>query len=149
MKVLLIEDEPHKNSDLMAAIGRVFGKKAEVTLCKAVKDGYMAAFEREFDVVILDMALPTFPEDGDAAGLAQASGGMEIVRLLAKRRVSSKVIIVTQYPEVIINNTIVKLSELSEYVSSRYGLPLSGCVLYSFDDAGWQVKLMGILEAAK
>jgi ActR/RegA family two-component response regulator len=149
MRVLVVEDEDHKISDLIPLVIDVLGRTTDVRLCKSVKNGYLEVAKSDFDFIVLDMALPTFDEDGDAAGLAQAAGGMEIIRFLAKKNSNAKILVVTQYPEVIVNNEIVKLEDLKHYISSRYSWRIAGTILYSYDDRTWRDRFCDILRGLK
>src|SRR6218665_1104065 len=102
LKILLIEDEAHKREELSTCLTEFFGDSAAIDHVDSVRAAFWAVSAEDYDLIVLDMALPTFSTDGTATerGHDQALGGVEVLRALKSRGVSRKVIIITQYPEI-------------------------------------------------
>ena len=62
-----MEDEPHKKEELTASLEGFFKGDAEFEHVDSVHAAYWAVSEHDYDLIILDMALPTFTAEGDAA----------------------------------------------------------------------------------
>lgn len=140
MRVLLIEDEQHKVSDLIAHLYKHGATPDNLQIVGGVREAVLAVVEGEFDLIVLDMALPTFAgrgADGSGGGVAQAIGGVEVLRMLKVSKKSPRIIIVTQYPEIIIDGVKIRLNQAGKVLSAKYGQNVLGAVLYSYSTAAW------------
>jgi ActR/RegA family two-component response regulator len=153
MKVLLVEDEEHKTTDLLNRLmDSAVTNDSEPVVAKSVREAVLAVLSDNFDLIVLDMALPTFSgsarEEG-GGGVSQAIGGIEVLRALQSSGKKSRIIVVTQYPEIAVSGDRVKLSQISKVVSKRYGQNVLGAVLYSFKTPEWEANFDRLLESAK
>ncbi|MGN6142121.1 MAG: hypothetical protein ACTHOP_00875 [Mesorhizobium sp.] len=140
MRVLVVEDEEHKSNDLIAQLNKNGVDIQTITLANSVREAVLAVTQDAYDLIVLDMALPTFSkgaETDQVGGLAQSSGGIEVLRTLQASGVQAKIIIVTQYPEIIINGASAKQTQVAGIVSRRYGQIVLGTVIYSFNTPEW------------
>ena len=134
MHVLLVEDDVHKSDD----IERTFFENDIVHIARSVKEAVCAVEERAYDLIVLDMALPTFRKQvKSAGGTTQASGGVEVIRAIRRAQVESVVVIVSQYPDLEIDGKYLSLERSSEFLYKRYGVNVVGAVRYDYDDKGW------------
>jgi CheY-like chemotaxis protein len=147
-KILLVEDEPHKKEELTTSIESFFKEEAEIDHVNSVHAAYWAVSDRRFDLIILDMALPTFTAEGNAAerGFDQAQGGVEVLRALKSRNSKSKIIIITQYPDITFGGKRLKLSEAPKILSQRYDQDVVGSVLYKYRSPSNHTKLIALLR---
>jgi len=115
-----------------------------------VHAAFWSVSTNDFDLIILDMALPTFSADGSAAarGHDQAMGGVEVLRALKSRAIVSKIIIITQYPEIAVGGDRLKLGVAADFLSKRYGQNVIGGVLYKYRSPSNAVKLTALLKKA-
>ena len=112
-----MEDEPHKKEELTASLEGFFKGEADLEHVDSVHAAYWAVSEHDYDLIILDMALPTFTAEGDAAerGFDQAQGGVEVLRAL-------------------------------KVLSQRYGQDVVGSVLYKYRSPSNHTKLTALLK---
>nr|WP_228244373.1 response regulator [Porphyrobacter sp. GA68] len=146
--MLLVEDEPHKKEELTASLQGFFAGGAELEHVDSVSAAYSAVSERDYDLIILDMALPTFTAEGDAAGRGydQAQGGVEVLRALKSRNLRAKIIIITQYPDITFGGKRLKLTEAPKVLSRRYNQDVVGSVLYKYRSPSNHTKLTALLK---
>jgi len=149
MKILLVEDEEHKRQEMQRCVHNVFGYNPEIvdgvgSAVSKVKDEY-------FDIILLDMALPTFGESSQDGkkGHDQAQGGIEVLRALKRESKSCKIIIVTQYPDFYIGGDKVKLKDSPKVIRERYNQNILGAVLYNYKSKSTLQKVESILRANK
>jgi CheY-like chemotaxis protein len=149
-KILLVEDEFHKKEELTTCLEEFFKNTALLEHVDSVHAAVWALASAEFDLIVLDMALPTFSTDGSTTerGHDQALGGVEVLRALKSRGVSSKVIIITQYPEITVGGKRLKLGVAPEILSKRYNQNVVGGVLYKYKSPTNNVKLTNLLKKA-
>lgn len=120
----------------------------ELVHVDSVHAAFWAVSENDFDLIVLDMALPTFSTEGSAAerGHDQAMGGVEVLRALKARGTTSKIIIITQYPDIAVGGRRLKLSEAPGVLSRRYEQDVIGAVLYRYRSPSNNAKLKTILK---
>jgi CheY-like chemotaxis protein len=148
MRVLLVEDEEHKIADLTERIIHAGVSKRDLVTVSGVREAVLQATGGSFDLVILDMALPTFSQ-GTGGGVAQSVGGVEVLRALSAEGLSLKIIVVTQYPGIIIGGKNVPLSQIGKVASAKYGQEVLGAVLYKFKMPEWPEMFDALMEKAK
>ncbi len=149
MKVILIEDEKHKSDDLKNRICKAGVSEANLQVCTGVKQAVLAVANFDVGLIILDMALPTFSgpaRDDGGGGVAQAGGGIEVLRALKSMGKSVKIIIVTQYPDILIDGRRIKLGNVNKVLTNKYGQSVLGAILYSYDTAGWAQRFETLIR---
>ncbi|WP_175216531.1 response regulator [Achromobacter deleyi] len=133
MKILLVEDEIHKRDELMQCVQEVFGVCPEIV--DSVRNSVLTVRTNIYDLIILDMALPTFTaeERNETKGHDQAQGGVEILRALKSAGRTTNIIIVTQYPDFVIAGVKVKLKECARPILEKYGQKVLASILYKYN----------------
>ncbi|ABD08013.1 response regulator receiver domain protein [Rhodopseudomonas palustris HaA2] len=152
MKVLLVEDEEHKANDLTARLYKLGIAKHDLTTVSGVRHAVLHVTEGHFSLIIVDMALPTFSDissEGSGGGDAQAVGGIEVLRALFAAGVSSTIIIVTQYPDIIVSGTRVRLTSAARVLSKKYKQNVLGAVLYSYKSPDWETAFDTLVRKAQ
>ena len=149
MNILLVEDEIHKRDEMKQCIYEVYDYYPEIV--DGVNSAVLKVTTSDYDLVILDMALPTFGESSEdkKKGYDQAQGGIEVLRALKHAKKSTKVIIVTQYPDFHIGSMKVKLKESPKIISSRYNQEVIGAVLYNYKSKNTLSRVISILRKHK
>lgn len=147
MRVLLVEDETHKRDEMTQCVQEIYGLAPEIV--DGVNSAVLKVLNCDYDLIILDMALSTF---GDSAedrkkGHDQAQGGIEVLRALKSANKSTKIIIVTQYPDFYIGGTKVKLKDSVRIVREKYNQTVIGAVLYHYKSKSTLQRIMSILRA--
>lgn len=149
MRVLLVEDEVHKKEEISQCVRDTLGISPEVV--DSVRNAVLSVMASDFDLIILDMALPTFSVDGEekSKGHDQAQGGIEVLRALKSKTKAAKIIIVTQYPDFPIAGKKVKLKDAKQVISEKYGQAILGAILYRYKSKEVNQKLASILRIFK
>lgn len=148
-RILLVEDEVHKRDELTECLKAFFDPSLDLTEVDSVRSAFLAVSSNPFDLIILDMALPTFTTSGDAVerGYDQALGGLEVLRALRARGDSTRVIIITQHPEISIGGKRVKLAAAAPLLSRRYAQNVVGGILYKYKSPANQTRLTALLRS--
>ena len=147
MKLLLVEDEPHKRDELVECINEVFHATPEIVDC--VSQAVLNVMSENYDLIVLDMALSTFGESADdrQKGHDQAQGGIEVLRALKLKGGVTNIIIVTQYPDFYIGGAKVKLKDSPKIINKKYNQNIIGAVLYHYKSKATLQKIKSILRA--
>lgn len=148
MKILLVEDELHKREELTSCLDEFFKGDVSLQHVDSVRAAFLAVSASEFELIILDMALPTFSTEGGGTerGHDQALGGVEVLRALKSRGIASKIIIITQYPDITVGGKRLKLGAAADVLSERYCQDVIGAILYRYRSPSIRKKLMSILR---
>ncbi|WP_260675680.1 response regulator [Comamonas aquatica] len=146
MKLLLVEDEPHKRDELVECINEVLQVTPEIV--DGVSQAVLNVLGDPYDLIVLDMALSTFGENADdrQKGHDQAQGGIEVLRALKMKGHVTKIIIVTQYPDFYIGGQKVKLKESPKIIKQKYSQNVIGAVLYHYKSKATLQKIKSILR---
>lgn len=152
MKVLLVEDEEHKTADLIARLGAAGISSGDLCVAAGVREAVLQVIDNTYDLIVLDMALPTFSKgglSGGEGGVAQAVGGIEILRALNATGKRCRIIVVTQYPDIFINGDKIRLSSMPKVISAKYGQNIVGAILYSYNDKAWEKAFDAVVDRIK
>lgn len=150
-KILLVEDEAHKIDRITSVLKRHGSAKDYIQLLSSVTEAirHLYSSDKSADIVILDIALPTFGGLRGGSGSEQPSGGIEIIRALQAIDSHPSIIIVTQYPEIVISGRSVHLDDISEYVREKYQQNVIAAIAYRYEDDEWEqifINAMGELH---
>jgi CheY-like chemotaxis protein len=147
-KILLIEDEGHKREELSIYITEFVRLENTLETVDSVRSAVVAVTAQDYDLIVLDMALPTFTTDENVidGGHDQALGGIEVLRTLKSLGKCTKVIIVTQYPDISLNGKRIKLRSAEVLLSKKYNQDILGSVLYKYKSTTNRTKIQGIVR---
>lgn len=146
MKILLVEDEVHKRDEMLACIFDAYQLSPEVV--DSVSSAVLQVMSSRYELIVLDMALSTFGESAsdNKKGHDQAQGGIEVLRALKSTRQSTKVLIVTQYPDFYIAGEKVKLKDAARIIQEKYNQNVVGAILYTYKSKAVLQKIVAIMR---
>lgn len=149
--IALVEDETEKAEALKGALLEFGVRPDTIDEINNVRDAVLSVRDNEYDVIVLDVSLPTFAPDGmtGSAGRAQQqSGGLEILRALKFEMRKPPIIIVTQYPDIIFEGRSIELAKVSAHVKESYGQNVIDVILYrEADPIDWRTRLKRTIGA--
>lgn len=139
--VLLVEDDAFKQKELeQALLGWMRG--AEIRVARSVRHALSLLGERAYDLIVLDMALPSHETRPAAAQpMSQPSGGLELLLELAYEGRRDPVIIVTQYPEIEFDGRLYALVQFARAFARKASANLRAAVYFNVLDGGWRTEL--------
>ena len=142
IRMLIVEDDEYKATDLREGII----VDCDLLVVASVRDAVVEIFKGTFDVVVLDMALPTFTADAaSSSGTAQPQGGVEVLRAMKSMGERTPIIIVSQYPDLEIDGQFHSLEASPEVLSKRYGINVVSAIVYDFRNRAWADDFAQIL----
>lgn len=146
--VLLIEDEKHKREELALYLEEFVGVQMKLSTADSVRSAVDAVSGEDFDLIVLDMALPTFTVGDESVdgGLDQALGGVEILRTLKHLQKKQNVVIVTQYPYINLDGKRMKLNAARSALEKKYGQLVARPVLYKYRSSSNRQKIKGVVD---
>lgn len=151
-KILLVEDDENKRSQLVSYIETWLlnqGFNGHVATARSFRSGLAAIIQKEADVIILDMTMPTYDvgptEDG---GRPQAYAGRELLRQMDRRGIHASVLVVTQFDRFGEPPRLLTLEQLDAELSEAHPSLYFGSVYYDVVRDGWRSRLAELLAAA-
>jgi CheY-like chemotaxis protein len=139
MNILLVEDDEDKREQLVSFIENEIN--CELTQVQSFQGGLKAIKTKHFDLILLDMTIPTFditPVDG--GGRSQPFGGEMLLHEMLRREIKTKVIVVTQFDIFGKGEDEITLKDLDFRLSQQFNNYL-GAVQYGIAYTGWKEVL--------
>src|SRR5688572_11886351 len=98
MKILIVEDDENKRNQLINFIKDEF-PETDIKTAKSMQSGLRTIINEKFDLVLLDMTMPTFDIDVNevTGGRPQPYAGREILRQMRRRNLETPVLVITQF----------------------------------------------------
>ncbi|WP_375243821.1 response regulator [Sphingomonas parapaucimobilis] len=151
MKLLIVEDEAPKlrNVRELAEELDIFFSIEEA---RSVGSALKALRFKTFDMVLLDMSLPTFDiGNGESGGRPQGFGGQEVLRYMSRYRLTTPVVVVTAFEAFAEQGKAIDLKALERSLSAEHPDTFRGVILYNTMFSTWRDGLRelvrGTLEA--
>jgi CheY-like chemotaxis protein len=149
MNILIVEDDENKRNQIIEFIEEEIAASS-VTIAKSFQSGLRAIVLGGFDLILLDMTMPTFDigfdEDG---GRPQAYAGREILRQMDRREITTPVIVVTQFDKFGAGADELRLEELDEQLHKEHPASYQGAVYYNAAYADWKQELAKIVSGLR
>jgi len=146
MNILIIEDNPLKREKVHDFISANY----DATLFEAASfnSGMNLVLSKRFDLVILDMSMPTFDRtDASHGGRFRALAGKEIATRLAKQKQLVPFVVLTGYKDFSVNSQSMTIEQIDESLRSM-GSDYKGCIVFDTADSIWKEKLSEIINGA-
>lgn len=140
MNVLLVEDDPFKEEALSVALNEIVAVN-DIACARAVQTAVESVCAASYDLIILDIALPSHDRAlGVGNPKSMPSGGVEVLLELNRLSRSDAVLIVTQYPEVEIWGELVRLPEVISRLSEEVSVNLIGIMHFDQSNPNWRLN---------
>lgn len=145
MRILLVEDDEHKRRSIVSAL-RACNQSFEVVDAESLYTGIQAIDDVPFDLVVLDMAIPSHPpEPGEGSPVSFNTGGLDILLELESRGRSDRCIVITQFPEIEISQIFYPVDVAAAAIEKELGYKVIECVAYSEGGDDWLKQFSGLL----
>lgn len=140
MKILIVEDDNNKRRHLVELV-REAVPSAAVEECGSYQSGLSAALANDYDLLILDMSMPTFDSMSGTSGQHRRFAGRDIIRELDRRRRVTRAIVVTQFETFGEGSNRRTLDELHEELARNYAAIYDSIVYYHAAQSDWREAL--------
>lgn len=146
MKILIVEDDNYKLERIREFSESVLGK-LEVDTSSNLRDAKLAVNSRSYDLIYVDMAIPSHPTTaGQGAPVSFSTGGLAVIMELAEIGRSDPCIIITQYPDIEISGQYIHISLVKDKLPDLLECEVAACILYETDSMAWKEELRRALE---
>lgn len=145
MRVLLVEDDEHKRVSIVSALDAC-NVPLEVVIAESLYTGIQSIGEVEYDLVVLDMAIPSHPPvPGEGSPVSFNTGGLDILLELDSRGRNDRCIVITQFPEIEISQVFHPVEDASVAIEKELGYKVIDCIAYSGVDGDWLKQFSDLL----
>ncbi len=142
MRILIVEDNNNKLRQIRNALEGKY-KNCEIVEAHAFNSGVKRVFENNWNLVILDMSLPTYDiTHTESGGAKKPVAGKNIMKRMLNRNIVSPVIVITQF-ETFDDNKI-SLDTLNKEFEESFDAIWKGTIYYGNDE--WETEFEQLLE---
>lgn len=146
MKILIVENDSIKSGQLELFLSEHLGTNSDIKIRRSYQSGLETILSNNFDLLILDMSLPTFDiTKEDDGGETLDRGGEVILQEMEREGIKIKSVIVTQYEEF----DDVSLEEIDNSLKNEFSDFYLGCIYYNIIQMDWQKELKNIIDNLK
>ena len=139
--ILIVEDDPHKLSQIVEVFNRVYQGTTEKKIVDNVRDAVRFLVESTPSKIVLDMSLPSHKAlPGQGTPVPLPTGGIEVLfELKSKSLTNLPILILTQYPEIEIEEEPIPIDESAEALQEEYGFTqLQACYYDHIHSTKWK-----------
>ncbi|MCZ2083275.1 MAG: response regulator [Flavobacteriales bacterium] len=139
-KVLLVEDDEDKRNQIIHYLNGNF--ICELEEVRSYHSALNAVRTQDFDLILLDMTIPTFDITSmEPGGRSQPFGGELILSEMDRKSIDSKVVIITQFDLFGEGDEEIGLSDLNRRLINQFSDIYIGAIQYSISYNSWQELL--------
>lgn len=142
MKILIVEDDAHKSSQIFELINSESDSRPEIIIHDNVRDAVKFINDIIPNKIILDMSLPSHkPLPGQGTPVSLPTGGIEVLFELKKKKLTNlPILILTQYPEIEIEGEPIPINDSAEVFKNEYGFKDIEACYYDIDGKQWKIN---------
>lgn len=148
MRLLLVEDDALKSDRIIDFLRREY-PNADIDIQRSYQSGLKAAERAQFDLLILDMTLPTFDVGPRIReGRSRTMGGRELMRKLKLKGIPLKAVVVTQFSTFGEGPSAINFDTLMEECEAELSGVFCGGVSYKASSSIWMSELKALIHSA-
>lgn len=148
MRVLIIEDDQNKLKQLASFVSSEFPVE-ELGKALSYRNGLAAVLAGDWDLVLLDMQLPTYDKSPkESGGRQRALAGEQILRKMALKQLRTPAIVVTQFETFGDLGSLISLQQLVERLKEAEYPNYRGTVYYHAKISDWKANLRQLIEGS-
>lgn len=146
MNFLIIEDDTNKIRGISSFLIEHY-PNSSIDVKKAYQSGLKAIYTQSYDMVFLDMQLPTFDiQSGEDGYKFRKLAGMDILNELKRKKRQAKIIIVTQFETFGEGDSYIELSGLKFLLKQQFPENYIDTVYYNPSQSNWKSELINIFQ---
>lgn len=141
MKILLVEDDEDKRGRIVEFIRQEL--RTEIDTARSFQTGRKFITEKKYDLILLDMSMPTFDiTPTESGGRSQPFGGRTLLFEMQRRKINTKVIVITQFDFFGVDDEEISLDELDLELKETFHQNYLGAVAFNIGYEDWKENLL-------
>ena len=146
MKILIVEDDQNKLQHLAGFI-RHYNPSATIISKKSYHSGLKEAMIAIFDIIILDMSMPTYDiQFGESGGRPRPFGGRDLLMQIRRKGVGTPIIFVTQFETFGDGEDRTSFDQLRKQLHTLEGEKFTDLIYYNSAQDAWKQDLKIALD---
>ncbi len=150
--ILIIEDDVNKSADIRAVVlgfSHLISLEVSIIEKRSYHSGLSEILQQDYDLVLLDMTLPTFDITHNEDGFKiNPFAGRDILAEMKRKRRFIPVVVVTMFETLGNDDDFVTLSELNCSLEKEYNEFYTGFIYYNSSVNNWRDELSKKLDEA-
>jgi CheY-like chemotaxis protein len=140
-KILLVEDDEKKIDDIVRYFETTH-PDLDLTIKKSYKSGLREIIVNSYDLVLIDMSLPTWDSmDLEPVGSFENFGGYNIMKEMERKKIKTKALLITMFDEFGQSDTSITVNQINEVLNQQFSDFYLGYVFYNSRENDWQINL--------
>jgi DNA-binding response OmpR family regulator len=145
MRALVIEDNDLK-FELLACVLREHFHQCELIRACSYQAGVAKLVQENFGLVLLDMTLPVSDLELSPVGMEWLNfGGQLVLRECKRRKVSVKIIVVSQFKTFVRDNEEISFEQLRGEILEQHKELVAGCVYLDRVTDNWRQEILNLI----
>ena len=149
MRILLIEDDEYKAKQILDFLkSSVNILDNQVVLKKAFQSGMESIVNNSYDLILLDMSMPTFEVSASRpSGRPRPYGGRDILYEMKRKEIKVTTIVITQYNVFGEGVDRLNITQLDESLKEKFSDMYLGLIYYSVSAIDWKELLLQLIHS--
>lgn len=140
--ILIVEDNHHKRTNIIDFIRSTY-PNLSIDVCHSFTSAWTAILSNEYELIFLDMSLPTFDQtESGTGGAFRTFGGKELARKIKRRKIGSHFLFITQYKNFSEDNSIYSFESIKMEITRDHPQQCKGFILYSNSSSDWKEDIL-------
>lgn len=145
IKILLIEDDKKKIEDIKDFLATSFSYKT-LTVRESYQTGMKTLINEEYDLLLLDMSIPTWDKSPtESGGDYQKFGGYKVLKEIMRKQKAIPTILITMFDDFGESDTSITLKQLDKLLRDEFAEIYKGAIFYSSRETRWKDELKSFL----
>lgn len=146
MNILVVEDDDNKRHQLVTFLVETY-RDLKCVEAKSYQSGLKAIIQDRYDVVFLDMTMPTFDRaPADGGGRIRPFAGREIFAQIASRDIAQRIIVFTMFEVLGEGENQVTALELDKQLRGTYDKNYIGLIYYNAASSEWKGRVKDLVS---
>lgn len=145
INILLVEDNRHKREKIIDILSDL-EPDFIITEALSYTSGWKQLTSSSFNLILLDMSLPTFDIcKTESGGKFRTYGGKELARKMKRRQIKTKFIFITQYESFNDLNGTQTLQSIEKELKIEYKEQCVGVIHFDTSSSLWKKALQNMI----
>lgn len=147
LKIILIEDDTKKIEDITAFAKNRLNPKSFVVR-ESYQSGIKEILSNDYDLLLLDMSIPTFDKSPiETGGPYEKFGGYKVLNEILRKKRPVKTILITMFDDFGESDVSITLNQIDSSLKEEFPSVFLGSVFYHARQNKWEDDLMTLITA--
>ncbi|EPG0797757.1 response regulator [Vibrio cholerae] len=144
--VLIVEDNNFKRMKIREHI-EINAEEILIYEACSFTSAWQCILDHSYDLIILDMSLPTFDvSDVESGGTFRALGGRELAKKMYRRKINTPFVIMTHYKNFSDDINTYTFDTLKEEMLNSFPNQCISFIYFSSNSSDWRVNLDEVIK---